>query len=296
MYVANETKGAMYEYIGKPAYDKTMQAYHGMQNPLKHLNERDLELISFDPNSPNYRKPDFNPSRNRLDELSYENRLAFFKQNPKSTTIKHYPEITKKVLKEYKPVRPETIELVIKPETQRDIKLGELRDLGSERIMEYFKKNPKSGLKEYFTEEGLLSPIYPEEKKTSISRNPILESIFLTPAEESKENKPSVKERAKAIQSKNPKPVAPKITKGTKGTGLSEHKNKFYEFIASKDAKNMAKATAVGLIATVLTILASQGAKKNTSVDSPSTSELKEQYMSRNPVSGEDLSYYGIPN
>jgi len=296
MYTANETRGAMYEYIGKPAYDKTMQAYHGMQNPLKHLNERDPELISLDPDSPNYRNPDFNPSRNRLDELSYENRLAFFKQNPKSTTIKHYPEITKKVLREYKPARPETIELVIKPETQRDIKLGELRDLGSERIMEYFKKNPESGLKEYFTEEGLLSPIYPESKKSNISRNPIFDAMLYTPTEESKENKPSVKERAKAIESRNPKPVVPKKTKGARGIGLSDHKNKFYEFIASKDAKNMAKATAVGLITTVLTILASQGAKKNISVASISPSESKEQYMSRNPVSGEDLSYYGIPN
>jgi hypothetical protein len=99
----------------------------------------------------------------------------------------------------------------------------------------------------------------------------------------------SVKEKAKAIQGKNPKPVAPTTERGTKGLGLSDHKNKFYEFIASKDAKNMAKTAALGLITTVLTILASQ-ATSNKKITASTAMEIQPRQIDT------DLSYYGIPN
>ena len=100
----------------------------------------------------------------------------------------------------------------------------------------------------------------------------------------------SVKEKAKTIQGKNPKPVAPITERGTKGIGLSDHKNKFYEFIASKDAKNMAKAAALGLITTVLTILASQGATSNKKITASTVMGIRPRQIDT------DLSYYGIPN
>jgi len=250
MYAANETRGAMYNYIGKPAYNRTMRALNAMKEADIHSevfrpntimtdipkNRAMLELIeTYDPKSILFTK--FRPSKKRLEEMGEENRRLYFEENPDSSMIRHFP-----------------------------------------------------------TECGFKDIEDIEEIEEIPSRNPIFDAMLYTPTEESKENKPSVKERAKAIESRNPKPVVPKKAKGTRGIGLSDHKNKFYEFIASKDAKNMAKATAVGLITTVLTILASQGAKKNISVASISPSESKEQYMSRNPVSGEDLSYYGIPN
>jgi hypothetical protein len=171
-----------------------------------------------------------------------------------------------------------------------------LKKMKPENRRLFFEANPESKfIRRFPTSSEIAIQTDPEESKEDF----YIEMQRANEADEARDildeladifSTTSVKEKAKAIQGKNPKPVAPTTERGTKGLGLSDHKNKFYEFIASKDAKNMAKTAALGLITTVLTILASQGATSNKKITASTVMEIRPRQIDT------DLSYYGIPN
>jgi hypothetical protein len=253
MYAANEAKGAMYNYIVSPVYESVMSGLNRTR--------ADGEIIV-----------DI-PKKKALIDL-----IERYKTTSIDPSIEGYirPKfnITEKRLKK------------MKPENRRL----------------FFEANPESKfIRRFPTSSEIAIQTDPEESKEDF----YIEMQRANEADEARDildeladildepadifSTTSVKEKAKAIQGKNPKPVAPTTERGTKGLGLSDHKNKFYEFIASKDAKNMAKTAALGLITTVLTILASQ-ATSNKKITASTAMEIQPRQIDT------DLSYYGIPN
>lgn len=333
MYAANEAKGAMYEYIGKPAYDRAMQTYYGMQNPLRNLNEVEGPLVHLgnnryeglasisDPNSPNYVEPSFKPSRKRLNEIGHENRELFFKENPKSSMRRYFPldvrESRSERIKDANKER-ERIEKVIEEraaEMAEAARLAEAERIAAAarateaaRIAEMAEFDERSNM---FREYLLSQDAENAEREAESARNLAkmnedherlvtkrLEEERAARARQSIEDAKKAQRRAEKeakkqreleevqAQMERTKQAKREEKKKISGRGL-RLKNKFYDFIASEDAKDMAKATAVGLIATVLTILASQG--------TGSATPKKITTLTPRQIDS-DLSYYGIPN
>lgn len=326
MYAANEAKGAMYEYIGRPAYNKTMQVYYGMQNPLRNLNEME-DLISLDPKHPNYKNYEelFRASEPRLREMGYENRELYFKENPKSSMRKYFPikaeeetkegdlyiEMARAAQEELRVARlaeaaklAEDARLAEDSKRAEAAKVAEIKefDEGAKMLKEELLiRSIERAIQDAKTSSNLANARKELEKsRDAYNKRTQEERVTKSTKDAEKAQRKLEKDAKKARELEEVraemerKAAAKKSQKPTRGLGLSDHKNKFYEFIASKDAKNMAKAAAVGLIGTVLTILANQGASGSNKKIIASFDKVKMEPRPREIDT--DLSYYGIPD
>jgi len=156
----------------------------------------------------------------------------------------------------------------------------QLREMSAENRQAFFRANPKSGMKRYFG-----SP-------RDISNTAPLQRYFEAPAEE---KRPSVAERIAKLDEKGSTPIFPK---GYKGTGLYKPPgmdSNFYKFMVSEKAKKMSKDAVIGIIGTVLTILAAQ--QFNTAKANPLDGQFVPPLaISESKLPESDLSYFGIPN
>jgi chemotaxis protein histidine kinase CheA len=359
MYAANEAKGAMYNYIGRPTYDRIMRSLNNIRESDIHSdiftpntiltdmpkNREMLELIdAYDPTPINKK---FRSSKGRLDRMIPENRRLYFEKNPASKMKKYFEnKIEFKDSDEIEAMRDELAKnassLATKEEEiammQRKLdeinedKANEDRQQDEARMMREAKQAESDEGLEMFFEDlrshdlRMLEANQRAERsrlaekanhdRASAERDRLYRAELNQQAEADaiKRQKKAEKDAKKAKEleefkaefdrKESAKKAAKKAAKKKtppKGNGLSTtvlsttvlSKYKapgFYKFIVSDDAKSMAKKTVVGLITTVLTILASQHALH---------SEVKgnKKIMIHSPTitSKDDLSYYGIP-
>lgn len=355
MYAANEARGAMYNYIGLPAYDRTMRALNDINDTNIHSDvfapktiltnvpkkEALLDVaLAYDPTSINQ---NFRPSKGRLEEMSKANRDLFFRENPDSSMIRHF--LDENEFKDadedarYAEMRDELVRNAAAMPSKEDrlARMKSMLDRANEETAHRIAEDARmanearmaeakriANILEFYEgsemhKEDILAKnirMAPEmarmaairekaarenellwEEKDRKYREELAERVAKDAAKRQRKAEKDAKEAKILADIKEDldrrdaqKKAQKKAQKNSKGNGLSVNQtgNKFYEFIASDDAKNMAKATAVGLIGTVLTILASQGGKKNNIKSEPLLS------ITHKPT--EDLSYFGIPD
>jgi hypothetical protein len=156
----------------------------------------------------------------------------------------------------------------------------QLREMSTENRQAFFRANPKSGMKRYFG------------TPRDISSTP-LQRYFDAPAEE--EKPPSVAERIAKLDKKGSNPIYPKEYKGKGLYNPPGMDSNFYKFMVSEKAKKMSKDAVIGIIGTVLTILAAQ--QFNTAKSNQREGQFVPPLaISESKPPESDLSYFGIPN